>query len=133
MLTALVIVILGLALLVGLLPTIIAHTPLMAYFIRRAAMLEGTITFRSASIGWFSPASVSGIEIRDAQNETVLEADSLTCDRSLCEVSPQFLERRHAADRKAAAQREVDPRRQQRGVGARPLADRPEQLVEPGR
>ena len=58
----------------------------MAYFVRRAAMLDGTITFRSASIGWFSSASVSGIEIRDAQDETVLEADSLTCDRSLLKL-----------------------------------------------
>ena len=85
-LTIFAIIFLGLVLLVGLLPTIIAHTPLMAYFVRRAAMLEGTITFRSASIGWFSSASVSGIEIRDAQNETVLEADSLTCDRSLLKL-----------------------------------------------
>ena len=80
------IVILGLVLLVALLPTIIAHTPLMAYFVRRAAMLDGTITFHSASVGWFSSASVSGIEIRDAQGETVLEADSLTCDRSLLKL-----------------------------------------------
>ena len=70
----------------GLLPTIIAHTPLMAYFVRRSAMLDGTITFQSASIGWFSSASVSGIEICDAQGETVLEADSLTCDRSLLKL-----------------------------------------------
>ncbi len=74
---------LGLVLLVGLLPTIIAHTPLMAYCVRRAAMLDGTITFRGASMAWFSPAALSGIEIRDAQNQTVLEADRLTCDRSL--------------------------------------------------
>ena len=82
-LTVFAIMVLGLALLVGSLPTIIVHTPLVAYFARRAAMLDGTIAFRRASIGWFSPAFVSGIEIRDAQNETVLEADSLTCDRSL--------------------------------------------------
>ena len=82
-LTAFAVVLLGLVLLVGLLPTIIAHTPLLAYLVRRAAMLEGTIAFRRASIGWFSPASVSGIEIRDAQNETVLEAEGLTCGCSL--------------------------------------------------
>ena len=85
-LTIIAVITLGLVLLVGLLPTIIAHTPLMAYFVRRAAMLEGTLTFRSASIGWFSSASVSGIEIRDAQNETVLEADRLACDRSLLQL-----------------------------------------------
>ena len=85
-LTALAIVLVGLVLLVGLLPTIIVHTSLMATFVRRAAMLDGTITFHSARIGWFSPAVVSGIEIRDAQGETVLEADSLTCDRSLLKL-----------------------------------------------
>ncbi len=85
-LTIFAIIFLGLLLLVGLLPAIIAHTPLMAYSVRRAAMLEGTITFRSASIGWFSSTSLSGIEIRDAQNETVLQADSLTCDRSLLQL-----------------------------------------------
>ena len=71
---------------VGLLPTIIAHTPLMGYFVRRAARLDGTVTFHSASIGWFSPTAVSGIEIHDAQGETVLDADNLTCDRSLLKL-----------------------------------------------
>ncbi|MGA2258752.1 MAG: hypothetical protein ABSG53_29140, partial [Thermoguttaceae bacterium] len=52
-------VIVGLLLLIALLPTLIAHTPLMGYFVRRAAKLDGTITFRSASIGWFSSAAVS--------------------------------------------------------------------------
>jgi len=85
-LTAFAVIILGLALLVGLLPTIIAHTPLITYFIRRAAMLDGTIKLGSASIGWFSSASVSGIVICDAQGETVLEADRLTSDRSLLKL-----------------------------------------------
>jgi len=79
-------VLLGLVLLVALLPTIVAHTPLMAALIRRAAKLDGTITFHSASIGWFSSAAVSGIEIRDAEGETVLEADRLTSDRSLLKL-----------------------------------------------
>ena len=85
-LTAFVAIILGLVFLVGLLPTILAHTSLIPYFVRRAAMLEGTITFRSVSIGWFSSASVSGIVICDAQGETVLEADRLMCDRSLLKL-----------------------------------------------
>ena len=79
-------ILLGLVLLVGLLPTIIAHTPLMGYFVRRAANLDGTITFQSATIGWFSSASVSGIQICDGQGETVLEADRLACDRSLLKL-----------------------------------------------
>lgn len=80
------VVFLGLALLAGLLPTILIHTPLMGYFIRRAAMLDGRITFQSASIGWFSPASVAGIVISDLQGETILEADSMTCDRTLLKL-----------------------------------------------
>jgi len=79
-------VILVLTLLLALLPTIVAHTRLMAYLVRRVARLDGTVTFRSASIGWFTSAAVSGIEIRDAQEEMVLEADSLTSDRSLLKL-----------------------------------------------
>ncbi len=85
-LTVFAILIVGLALLVGLLPTIIVHTPLMAFFVHRAAMVDGRISFQSASIGWFSSASVSGIVICDKQNETVMEADRLTCDRSLLKL-----------------------------------------------
>jgi hypothetical protein len=76
-------ILVGLTLLVGLLPTILVHTPLSAYLVRRAAMLEGTLAFQSASLGWFSPISLSGIAVCDRQGEKVLEADRLTCDRSL--------------------------------------------------
>src|SRR5208283_4984207 len=77
---------LGLVLLVALLPTIIVHSPLMAMLVRRAAKLDATIAFHSASIGWFSSAAISGIEVRDAEGETVLEADRLICDRSLMKL-----------------------------------------------
>ena len=69
--------------LIALLPTIIGHSPLAAYLVRRAARLDGTISFRSASIGWFTPTSVSDIEIRDVQGQPVLTATHLGCDRSL--------------------------------------------------
>jgi len=78
--------ILGLVLLVALLPTIIAHTSLMAALVRRAARLEASITFHSASVGWFSSAVISGIEVRDPDGETVLEVDRLTSDRSLLKL-----------------------------------------------
>ena len=132
-LTVFAIFILGLVLLVGLLPTIIAYTPLMAYLIRRAAMLDGTITFRSASDRLVLP----GIDFR--------HRDSRRPGRNgpggrqpyvrphALEAAPQLLERRHATNREAAAQRQAEPRRQQRGIGARPLADRTRQFVEPGR
>ena len=69
-------------LLVALLPTILVHTPLLGFFVRRAARLD-SLAFQSASLGWLSPTSITGIVIRDAQGETVLEADRLTIDRSL--------------------------------------------------
>ncbi len=69
--------------LIALLPTIIGHSPLAAYLVRRAARLDGTISFRSASIGWFTPTSVSDIEIRDVLGQPVLTATHLGCDRSL--------------------------------------------------
>jgi hypothetical protein len=77
------IVLLVLVLLVGLLPTILSHTPLLRVVLRRTAQLDGSIAFQSATLGWFSPTSISGITIRDAQGETVLEADRITCNRTL--------------------------------------------------
>ena len=86
LLTIVGVAILAVVLLVALLPTILVHTPLMGRLVRRAAMLDGAVSFRSASIGWFSPASVSGVEIRDAQGETVIEVDNLASDRSLLKL-----------------------------------------------
>jgi hypothetical protein len=71
------------ALLVGLLPTILVHTPLLRVVLRRAARLDGSLSFQSATLGWFSSTSITGITIRDAQGETVIEADRITCDRAL--------------------------------------------------
>ena len=82
----LAVVSLALALLVGLLPTLFVHTPLLAYAIRRAALLDGGIRFQSASIGWFSSTTVSNVVISDAQGETVLEMDNVTCDRSFLKL-----------------------------------------------
>jgi hypothetical protein len=72
-----------LALLVVLLPTIVAHTSMLGGIVRRSARLNGSISFQSASLGWFSSTSISGITIRDPQGETVLEAERLTIGRSL--------------------------------------------------
>lgn len=65
------------------LPPIIAHTPLMSWVLRKVANLNGNISVQSASLGWFSPISASGIEICDAENQLVLHADQLTAQRSL--------------------------------------------------
>jgi hypothetical protein len=77
---------LGFVAMIALLPTILVHTPLIAYLVRRATNLDGTIQIQSASIGWFAPTSVSGVVIADAHGETILEADRLTCDRSLMKL-----------------------------------------------
>ena len=77
------ILLLTMVVLVVLLPTILVHTPLLGFFARRAVRLDGSLAFQSASLGWFSPTSITGIVVRDGQGETVLEADQLTINRSL--------------------------------------------------
>ena len=69
--------------LVALLPTILVHTPLLGIILRRAAKVDGSLTFKSASIGWFTATSITGLAIRDAQGEPVIEAESIACDRTL--------------------------------------------------
>ncbi len=77
------IVLVVLILVIALLPTILVHTPMLGAIVRRSARLDGSITFQSASLGWFSSTSISGITICDPQGETVLEADRVTCNRAL--------------------------------------------------
>ncbi len=80
------VILLVVLLLVALLPTLVAFTPLASYLVRRAAGVNGTVKFRSASLGWFSGVSLSGLEIDDAQNQPVLEADRFAIDRSLLKL-----------------------------------------------
>jgi len=54
------IVVAALLVIVGLLPTILVHTSLLGSIIRRSANLEGTLSYQSASVGWFTSASVTG-------------------------------------------------------------------------
>ena len=77
------IVLVALIIVVALLPTILVHTPMLGAIVRRSARLDGTIAFQSASLGWFSSTSITGITISDPQGETVLEADRVTCNRAL--------------------------------------------------
>lgn len=72
-------------LLVGLYlaPTIVAYTPLGPWAVQSALGLDGTISFGSASLGWFSGVAADNIEIRDAEGQKVLEVASLTTDKSL--------------------------------------------------
>lgn len=69
---------------VWLLPWIVAHSPLLPWALAAAtAELNGTLTVRSASLGWFSPVVVEGIEVRDAQHEPVFQASQLKGSKSL--------------------------------------------------
>jgi hypothetical protein len=76
-------VLLTLIVLIALLPMILAHTPLLGAIVRRSARLDGTISFQSASLGWFSSTSLAGVTIRDPQGDPVLEAERVTCNRAL--------------------------------------------------
>ncbi len=72
------------AALVWLLPGIVAHSPLLGWIIRRStAELNGTISVRSASLGWLSPVVVSGVEVKDADGKRVLFIPSLSSEHSL--------------------------------------------------
>jgi hypothetical protein len=48
-----------------------------------AGRLKGTVTVRSASLGWFSAPRLEGVEIRDADGRPVLEIESVRIGRSL--------------------------------------------------
>jgi translocation and assembly module TamB len=74
----------GAVLFVWLLPWMIAHSPIMTALIdRSAADLAGTVTARSASLGWFSPVVLYGVEVRDKQDQPVMEIAKLTGDKAL--------------------------------------------------
>ncbi|MCD4727713.1 MAG: hypothetical protein K8R46_08625, partial [Pirellulales bacterium] len=61
-----------LAVLVWVLPGIVAHSPLLGWIVRKAsADLNGTVSIQSVSIGWFSPVRASGVEVKDAEGKTV--------------------------------------------------------------
>ena len=57
-----------------LLPVLIAHTPIIDGMIRNAASdLNGTVHVESASLGWFSPLVLRGVEVRGADGQPLLE------------------------------------------------------------
>ena len=73
------------------LPAIVAHTPLLGWILAKAtAELNGTVAVESASLGWLSPITVHGIEIRDAQDKPVLQAHKLEGNKSLAATLLDF-------------------------------------------
>jgi hypothetical protein len=76
-----------LAALVWLLPGLVARTPLLRWGLGKAtADLNGTLTVQSASLGWLSPITLSGIQVRDAQQQPVLQAAELSSSKSLAAI-----------------------------------------------
>jgi len=75
---------LGLLVLVWLLPSIVAHSFLLRWVLGMAAAdLKGTVRVESASLGWFSSIVLRGIEIRDEQDQPLLQAAEFSIDKSL--------------------------------------------------
>ena len=75
------------AVLVWLLPGIVAHTPMVTWILHAAtSKLDGSVGVRSASLGWFSPIALSGIEVRDARGEPVIEAEEARSEKSLLAI-----------------------------------------------
>lgn len=71
-------------LLLGMLPWVVAHSPLMTAIIQRStADLEGTVRVKSASLGWFSPVVLYGVEVHDRQGNLVLEVPRLAGDKAM--------------------------------------------------
>jgi len=67
-----------------LVPAMVARSPLLNWTVRLAtAKLNAEVTVRSASLGWLSPVSACGIEVRDEQGQPLLEIPRATGDRSL--------------------------------------------------
>ncbi len=69
---------------VWLIPILIAHSPLINSVLGSAsADLKGTVATKSASLGWFSPIWLAGVEVRDEHDQLVLEIPEVAGNRSL--------------------------------------------------
>jgi len=69
---------------VWLIPMLVANSPILHWTIGRlAADLQGRVATRSASLGWFSRVELSDVEVKDSQDQPVLEVPKVTAQRSL--------------------------------------------------
>lgn len=74
----------GVVLVLWLLPTVVARTPLMAWIANRlAADVNGRVEVQSASLGWFSPIKLYGLTIVDREDQTVVDVREVRSERSL--------------------------------------------------
>ena len=100
---------------VWFLPIIIAQTPLLAWGLKMAtADLNGSVSVKSASLGWLSPIEIQGVEVKDKCGKPVLSVDSITGDRRLGAILLQLHESRQVHARRHEALGRAARRRQQR-------------------
>jgi len=71
-------------LVIWLLPAIAGHTGLVGWIANRsAADLNGRVIVQSASLGWFSPVKLYGVEIVDREEHPVIEVPQVQGDRAM--------------------------------------------------
>jgi hypothetical protein len=72
-----------LLLVVGLLPLIVAKTPLRNVLLSSALPRDSIrVTIGDASLNWFGSPSLSTVEVKDAAGDTLLAAESIKIDRT---------------------------------------------------
>ena len=73
---------------VWLIPLIVAQGPILNGILARATTkLNGKVTVKSASLGWFSPLALNGVVIRDQRGQTIAEIERVSADRSLSGIA----------------------------------------------
>ena len=76
---------------VGLLPTIVAKTPLFGYILKFATSdLNGSVKVDSISLGWFSPIQLKGVEVKDTAGKSVLSTSSIAGNRTLAAIACNY-------------------------------------------
>lgn len=69
---------------VALLPSLVSHSPLADWLIAQATMdLNGEASVGSVHLGWFSGPVLADVEIRDAQQRSLVQIQSVRAERSL--------------------------------------------------
>jgi translocation and assembly module TamB len=73
-----------LMILLGFAPQIVSKTPLLGKFIAMGTTdLNGSVSYDSASLSWFSPPTVTGVGLLDSQGNTVATCGGVVCDQGL--------------------------------------------------
>ena len=76
-----------LAVLVWCLPPIVANSPLLGWAADKAsADMNGSVSIHAASLGWFSPVAISGLEVKNAEGKTIILIPSFSSERSLVDM-----------------------------------------------